>query len=173
MTAIVYHDGQLIGDRKQVALVIPTAFEDGPKVFISRDKQFAYGATGSAIDESIRDELELKLRVVLERLVIDKRDVVPLEDILEDKIECFLHGTLMTRDQQFGIMQYGSRFRRLAGHTHGTGTGGTLLASMLKCGMSIKAAMPVVERLDLLTGSKVDVIYASRLKPFVIKGTTL
>ncbi|MNB58519.1 hypothetical protein D3C87_332730 [compost metagenome] len=173
MTAIVYHDGKLIGDRKQVALVIPTAFEDGPKVFISRDKQFAYGATGSAIDESIRDELELKLRVVLERLVIDKRDVVPLEDILEDKIECFLHGTLMTRDQQFGIMQYGSRFRRLAGHTHGTGTGGTLLASMLKCGMSIKAAMPVVERLDLLTGSKVDVIYASRLKPFVIKGTTL
>ncbi|MNN16699.1 hypothetical protein D3C81_1298480 [compost metagenome] len=156
-----------------MALVIPTAFEDGPKVFISRDKQFAYGATGSAIDESIRDELELKLRVVLERLVIDKRDVVPLEDILEDKIECFLHGTLMTRDQQFGIMQYGSRFRRLAGHTHGTGTGGTLLASMLKCGMSIKAAMPVVERLDLLTGSKVDVIYASRLKPFVIKGTTL
>ncbi|MNH59230.1 hypothetical protein D3C73_110580 [compost metagenome] len=173
MTAIVYHDGKLIGDRKQVALVIPTAFEDGPKVFISRDKQFAYGATGSAIDESIRDELELKLRVVLERLVIDKRDVVPLEDILEDKIECFLHGTLMTRDQQFGIMQYGSRFRRLAGHTHGTGTGGTLLASMLKCGMSIKAAMPVVERLDLLTGSKADVIYASRLKPFVIKGTTL
>lgn len=173
MTAIVYHDGKLIGDRKQVALVIPTAFEDGPKVFTSRDKQFAYGATGSAIDESIRDELELKLRVVLERLVIDKRDVVPLEDILEDKIECFLHGTLMTRDQQFGIMQYGSRFRRLAGHTHGTGTGGTLLASMLKCGMTLKAAMPIVERLDMLTGSKVDVIYASRLKPFVIKGTTL
>lgn len=173
MTAIVYHDGKLIGDRKQVALVIPTAFEDGPKVFISRDKQFAYGATGSAIDDSIRDELEHKLRVVLERLVIDKRDVVPLEDILEDKIDCFTHGTLMTRDQQFGIMSYGSRFRRLAGHTHGCGTGGNLLAAMLKCGMTIKAAMPVVERLDLLTGSKVDVIYASRLKPFVIKGTTL
>jgi hypothetical protein len=174
MTAIVYHDGKLIGDRKQVALTIPTAFEDGPKVFISRDKQFAYGATGSAIHDSIRDELEAQLRMVLERLVLDKRDVVPLADIMgDDKIECFTHGTVMTRDHQWGIMSYGSRFRRLEGHTHGVGTGGTLLASMLVCGMSLKDAMPVVERLDHLTGTKVDVIYASRLKPFVIKGTPL
>lgn len=173
MTAIVYHDGQLIGDRKQVALVIPTAFEDGPKVFISKDRQFAYGGAGNAISESVRTELELKLRVLLERLVIDQRDTCEVTDFLPETIGNFTQGTIMTRELQWGIFSMGLRVRRLDGHTHGLGTGGTLLASMLICGMTIKDAMPVVNRIDHLTGTKVDVIRADKLKPFIITGAKL
>lgn len=174
MTAIVFHDGKLIGDRKQVALTNPIAFHDGPKVFISKDKQFAYGCAGDAISESVRDALELKLRVLLERVTVEPEAVMSVEDALgEHSLGNFVHGTLVTRDLQIGLFAGGNRVRRLEGHTHGIGTGGTLLASMLVCGMELKEAAIATNRLDHLTGSKVDVIDTSKLKPFVIKGTTL
>lgn len=172
MTAVVYHDGKLIGDRKNVVLTLPTTFVDAPKVFISKDKQFAYGVAGSTINESIRERLEQQLRVLLEYAVLAKEDVIEVCKLFEDTyIDGFAHGTIMTRELQWGIFGSGGKARRLDGHTHGIGTGGNLLASMLICGMDLKKAMPVVNHMDMLTGTKVDVIHANKLKPFIIKGT--
>lgn len=173
MTAIVYHDGKLIGDRKNVVLTLPTAFVDAPKVFVSKDKQFAYGVAGSTINESIRDKLEQQLRVLLEYAVVAKEDVIDVSKLFEDTyIDGFSSGTVMTREVQFGIFGAGGKARRLDGHTHGIGTGGNLLASCLICGLDLKKAMVVVNRVDMLTGTQVDVIQASKLKPFIIRGVS-
>lgn len=173
MTAIVYHDGKLIGDRKNVALTLPTAFVDAPKVFISKDRQFAYGVAGTTINDSIRPEMEQQLRVLLEHAVLAKEDVIEVSKLFKETyIDGFSHGTIMTRELQFGIFGLGGRARRLDGHTHGIGTGGNLLAACLICGVDLKQAMVVVNRIDMLTGTKIDVIHANKLKPFVIRGTS-
>lgn len=169
MTAIVFHDGRLIGDRKQVTLVSPVFFTDGPKVFISKDKQFAYGVSGHTLNEGTAARLEKDLRTLLEFLVVVDQSVFKVEEALGIKrIEGVHSATFMTRDFQYGLIEGGAKVRRLDNRPHAIGTGGTLLVGMLRCGMTLKESIKMTASLDHLTGTELDVIKASKLKPFII-----
>lgn len=169
MTAIVFHDGKLIADRKQVTLVSPVQFTDGPKIFVSKDKQFAYGVSGHTLNEGTCLRLEKSLRTLIEFLIVTDKDVFKVSDALDvPKIEGATSTTFMTRDFQYGFIEMGSKVRRLDGRSHSIGTGGTLLVGMLRCGMSLKEAIKMTASLDPLTGVDLDIIHANKLKPFVI-----
>ncbi|MNZ37474.1 hypothetical protein D3C78_549210 [compost metagenome] len=174
MTAIVYHQNQLIADRSHVNFTLPISMHEGPKIFISADKQFAYGATGDSILEENREKLEHQMRVVLEHAIGKGIDMIDLDKLCGiNEIIYFGTGIFITRDHQFTIKNNARRLKRLDGATHGVGTGGTLLGSMLKCGMKLQDAMIKTNQVDHLTGKTADVIKASKLKPFIIKGTQL
>lgn len=173
MTSIVFFEGKLLGDRKLSSFTSPLSFDEGSKIHISKDKQFAYGIAGYILEPQNKPEMEAKLRKCIEHLLASGKDSMKVADILEGikEIEMFNQGIIMTRDQQWMTHYSGENLRKLDGHPHGMGTGGIYMVSMLRCGMSVTEAAKATHILDYLTGDKYDVIDSQKLKPFVIKGT--
>ena len=173
MTAIVFHQGNLLGDRKHVQITTPVTFCDGPKVFTSKDKTFAYGISGKTITEGQRDKYEKAIRNLIEKMImsgLDRANLGNLEKKLDSNMD-LTSGIFATRDNQYYIHDIGVVYiMRLDGSTHSCGTGGRYIASMLRSGLSIKDSYAKVGYLDNLTGDVCDVIDTKRLKPFVIKG---
>lgn len=169
MTTIVYHDGQLIGDRKQVALTNPTSFRDGPKVFVSKDGQFAYGFSGDAISESSRDDIEATVRSIIQKAIISSSARV---DLLHIDLPGLSTGIIATKHSAWMFALGKSEVTVLDGHTHGAGTGGSFMGALLMCGMSLEDAKVACAQFDPLSGSEMDVIDTRNLEDFVITVTT-
>ncbi|MNP89167.1 hypothetical protein D3C85_15700 [compost metagenome] len=173
MTAIVFHQGKLMGDRKHTILTNPTTFVDGSKIFISDDKSFAYGVAGRSITPEQQVQYENIIRTLLEYMIVhgdDRKNIKEIVPKMDENID-FTTGILVTRCRQYIIQDIGKGIiRRLDGASHGTGTGGNIVVSMLRCGMLPHAAFDRIGKLDHLTGSVFDTIEAKRLRPFVIKG---
>lgn len=169
MTTIVHHKGLLIGDRKQVAMTTPTSFHDGPKVFTSYDGTFAYGFSGDAIHESSRTKLEEVIRGVIQRSLLEPAagtEVLPAEGKVMTGLSV---GIVVTKYNVWIFNAIRSTMTDIDKHTHGCGTGGGFLASLLTCGMPLEQAMVTCARFDPLSGSNMDVIKVEDLKEFIIK----
>ena len=173
MTASVFHQGKLMGDRKNALFTNPVTFADAPKVFISEDKMFAFGISGKTISAETKPRYEEIIRKIIENMTIsgaDRKAVDQIVEIEKGPID-FTHGIICTKTQQFLIQDIGKVYvRRFDGATHGCGTGGAQMAVMLRCGLSPTQAYNKITMIDHLSGAKFDSIDTSRLKPFVIKG---
>jgi hypothetical protein len=173
MTAIIFHQGKLYGDRKQVTFTNPITYIDGEKIIVSKDKSFAYGVSGKAITAVQRDKYEVLIRKVLETMIIHGGDRTKLSQIVGqvDSDIDFTNGIICTKDVQYAIKDAAHVFAvRLDGRTHACGTGGSMLASLMRCGLTPTEAYKRLPQLDYLSGSVFDVIDTARLKQFVIKG---
>lgn len=172
MTSIVFFDGKLLGDRKLSSFTSPMSFDEGSKIHVSKDKQFAYGIAGYILEPQNKPKMEALFRKCLEHLIACGKDGVKVADILDGakEIEMFSSGILVTRDQQWMTHYGGENLRKIDGHPHGMGTGGIYMVSMLRCGMSITEAGKATHILDYLSGEKYDVIDTQKLKPFIIQG---
>lgn len=173
MTAIVYHQGKLMGDRKNVLFTSPVTFIDAPKVFISEDKMFAFGISGKTISAENKPRYEEIIRKIIEVMTLSGTDRKALDQIVEIESGSidFTHGIICTKSQQFLIQDIGKVYiRRFDGGTHGCGTGGSIMAAMLRCGLTPTEAYRRLPKVDHLSGAKFDSIDTSRLRAFVIKG---
>jgi hypothetical protein len=173
MTAIVFHQGKIYGDRKQVSFTTPVTFIDGEKVLISKDKSFAYAVSGKSVTELNRDKYESLFRALITAMYLNGRDCIKLTDLNlshGNDID-FTNAIICTKNVQYALKDTGIVFVvRLDGKTHACGTGGPMLASLLRCGLTPNEAFKRLPTLDYLSGSTFDTIDTTRLKQFVIKG---
>ncbi len=177
MTTIVLHNNTLYGDRKVIKRGIPVVFFDEPKVTRSVDGEFAYGSTGWSIRDERRPIIEQIMRETIEfivgRLPEDRTDIIELP--AESKLHKMLGETwgvfFCTRDNAY---RYSTVHKNVAEFprdtTMGIGTGGPYVVGMLEAGATIARAYKEVGFFECVTGSKVDAIPMSSLKPFVIRG---
>lgn len=173
MTAIVYHQGKLMGDRKNALFTNPVTFIDAPKVFISEDKMFAFGISGKTVSVENKPRYEEIIRKIIETMTLSGTDRKALDQIVEiDDVQIdFTHGIICTKTQQFLIQDIGKVYvRRFDGGTHGCGTGGAIAAAMLRCGVTPTETYRRLPKIDHMSGVKFDSIDTSKLKAFVIKG---
>lgn len=170
MTAIVFHEGKLIADRQCVNATSPISFTDGGKIFKSEDGQFAYGSSGVTLSTSFRKELEPQIRKIIEHMLASGSSAEFIENILGIKSidDNFSNAIIVTKDTQFTITPPTDLVHRLDNSPHSLGTGGVFLVSLLRCGMKLKEASKLTSEIDYLTGEDMEVIVASKLKPFII-----
>lgn len=175
MTSIVYHNGKLYGDRRHVVASFPVSFIDGPKIFKSKDGQFAYGISGRSVIENNRDRLEGILRKLIEHFVVTGRDRLSPMEVLDESERDDLNLSQMimaTSDiQVYSFENVETILRVNCGEaTQAVGSGGVYVNTMLRSGLTIKEVSKRIRRLDHFTGDKFDCIDTKKLKPFVVKG---
>lgn len=173
MTTIVYHKGQLIADDVHLALTNPVQRLRKKKIFISKDRSFAYGFASTSINDSIRPSIEEWVRKCIEELTVSTTDSINISDIDDAFSLNIEYGYAMTKHEVFFFRQDKGEgiVRRTTGITQGCGSGGVLCATLLLTGSSIEKAMKQTSEIDTIgTGSTPTIIKASSLKPFVIRG---
>ncbi len=166
MTAIVYHNGQLIADRRNIYTGTPMCPVDAGKIFVSQDGQFAYGIAGKGVSPTQRDKAEHALRHVISTMMVSGADAQHLAEITDYPLE---QGIVVTKTMAFSLIEFMEMQVRVnPGITVGCGSGGMIVALMLRMGKTIKEAESAIRRHDPMTGDQFDVIKVKSLKPFVI-----
>lgn len=173
MTAIVYHKGQLIADDVHLALTCPIRRLRHKKIFVSKDKTFAYGFASTTLNDSIRPMVEEWVRKCIEQLSVSTSDSIDVSEIDPSFSLNIEYGYAMTKHEVFFFRQDKGKgiVRRTTGITQGCGSGGALCAALLITGSSIEKAMKQTNAIDPVgTGDTPTIIKASSLKPFIIRG---
>ena len=166
MTAIVYHSGQLIADRRNILLGLPMYPVDEEKIFVSQDRQFAYGIAGKGVSPTQRAKVEEVLRHVISTMMVSGADHKALKEITDYPLD---QGFVVTKNLVLSILDlHEMEVRVNPGITMGCGSGGLAASILFRMGKSIKEVESMLRRHDPLSGDKFDVIKVKSLKPFVI-----
>lgn len=168
MTTIAYYQGQLIGDRKQVALTDPTSFRDGTKAFVSEDGSFAYGFSGDAVSESMRKTIEGAIRRIIQKVLLSSSATVDIDNSELVLIKGLSVGVIATKQNAWFLNSFRGTALDLDGHAHGCGTGGAFLCALLTCGMTLEEAMVKCAEFDPMSSPNMDIIKLDELEDFVI-----
>lgn len=177
MTVILYNKGVLYGDRRRMVRSLIFSYVDGDKLFMSPDKQFAFGVSGTLPEDRtmpayltfLRKALEhihanlgrKKLRGTLVDMLGELGDNPPIDNTI-----------VVTRDLVASIYPGGDRviisdpIKPVA-----MGSSGTILLGMVIAGVTPKQAYAMTsEKYDAFTGPTPDCVKMSSLKPFIIRG---
>lgn len=173
MTTIVHHDCVLYADQCHIRAGRPISTYAATKLFVSEDKQFAYGVSGTVIRPEDRPAAEAILRQFIEELMIAKLgDIARLGEVKHGEAlnKAFLdgHAMIITKQRAFSVTSIG--YADATGLTSGVGTGGFLVVGMIKGGLTPKDAFARLGDTDPYTTGQVDSVSMRSLKPFVIKG---
>lgn len=173
MTTIVHHDGVLYADQCHIRAGRPITTYQATKLFMSEDKQFAYGVSGSVIRQEDRPAAEAVLRKFIEDVLVAKLgDIAKLNDFTDGaaltKALLDGHAIIITKQRVFSVTPVG--FADGTNLTTGIGTGGFLVVGMIRGGMKPKEAFANLGDIDPYTTGHVDSVSMRSLKPFVIKG---
>lgn len=170
MTAIAYHKGSLIADNVHLTLSTPAQKVIYPKIFVSKCKTFAYGFTGTTLNDTVRGEVEEFVRKGISTLIISKRDFVLTTDFCKEGLELNVeNGLAITSHHAFYFREETKKMFRLVS-TQGIGSGGDILTGVLLSGKSPETALKMVNMVDTMSGSTATIIKGSSLKPFILKG---
>lgn len=173
MTTIVHHDGVLYADQCHIRAGRPISTYAATKLFVSGDKQFAYGVSGTCIRPDDRPGAEVILRQFIEEVMITKLgDIARLSEFANGDAlnKAFIdgHALIITKQRAFSVTSVG--YVDATGLTSGVGTGGFLVVGMIKGGLPPKEAFARLGDVDPFTTGQVDSVSMKSLKPFVIKG---
>lgn len=173
MTTIIHHDGVLYADQCHIRAGRPISTYAATKLFVSDDKQFAYGVSGTCIHPDDRPAAEVLLRQFIEEVMIAKLgDVARLGEFVSGEAlnKAFLegHAVIITKQRAFSVTSNG--YADATGLTSGVGTGGFLVVGMIKGGLTPKEAFARLGDVDTFTTGQIDSVSMKSLKPFVIKG---
>jgi len=141
----------------------------GRKVFISRDKRFAYGVSGEEMIGKRRAFLERTIRHYLDAMYLttislDKVYQQMYKRLREQGIDDFPSMLWMTHDRAWKITA-DDQFE-VTHVTAAVGTGSHYALGRLATGIDPLKAMQGVHELDHLTGKDITAIKAEDLKPF-------
>lgn len=173
MTTIVHHDGVLYADQCHIRAGRPITTYQATKLFVSEDKQFAYGVSGAVIRPDDRPATEAVLRKFIEDVLVAKLgDIAKLSEFTDGtaltKALLDGHAMIITKQRVFSVTPSG--FADGTNLTTGVGTGGFLVVGMISGGMTPREAFANLGDIDTYTTGHVDSVSMKSLKPFVIKG---
>lgn len=184
MSTIIYHNNRLYGDRKHTRLNIPREFYmGGPKIFISKDKQFAYGMAGVNIVPDDVKIIEAEIRRFTESLFAAARwgyqqnmDLISKTLMPELSKRYRLNSfVVMTTDKAYRFLRESAEeANTLFSDTRAlsVGTMAAYALGLIDSGISMDQVYQYVSDADQFTSAEHDVIEASQLKPFIIEGLT-
>lgn len=165
MTGIVFHDGKLHGDRRLVVFESNYSFpSDGPKIFLSANRQFAYGTTGSMVEnhELYQTQLHAVLLECKDTLAVGEEKLC--ED-MEANFKVNQTGIVITKTCMYLLSK---RYNKITRYSNDTicaiGTTEESLTTSLRFGLTPKQAYEVASKTCITTSSKFDTIIQSKLK---------
>lgn len=173
MTTIVFHEGSLYADRTHIRQGTPITAFLSRKIFVSADKEFAYGVSGRSVENRSASKIESCLRRGLEALMTKEMgDEIPTSDVFKPEDNEYLKGfgswIVMTKTRVFLV--FNRDIIDITGTTNGVGTGKWLVYGMIASGISPFDALMGLADYDPFTGGGVDEIRSTDLEVFVIKG---
>lgn len=173
MTTILIHENTLYADRRHIRAGNPVSSFIAKKIFISADKQFAYGTTGRCIEEGEHATYENILRLCLQKaMVIGTVDEIDTSSVLDDedreKLTKYGSWMVLTKTRSYAI--YSSKTLNVTGITNAMGTGKWFCCGMIAAGLSPEKALASLEDFDPHTGDGFDKITVKQLRNFVVKG---
>lgn len=174
MTAIVLYKNALYADRQRmsVSLTVCHISSEGPKVFISKDQEFAWARAGELPEYDTFPKIERTLRQLIGHFVVGD------EQVSFDDVDPSVLGTgpsntwfVLTRHAGIVITPIQSVDKTMMFESTGDalGTGGELVMTYLLLGKSPKKAFQLTNRLDPHTGVTFDRVKRRHLKEFIIK----
>lgn len=180
MSTIIFQNNLLSGDLKHTRLNIPREFYmGGPKVFISKDNQFAYGSTGTNFEKKDVPILEAEFRCLLEFISCGKgQGYIPDSGTILRKVMPEFMKSYPVNDLILATRALAFRIRRDRGDSIlfsdnrplCIGTSGVLAAGILDAGCTISETYQIISECDSFTSAKFSSVDTSLLDHFVITG---
>lgn len=162
MTTIVAHQGHLHGDHLQVVCEGPFIFKSTcDKIFVSKNKQFAYGTGGDSLSED-RTEIEKQIYPIL----LKCKDVeFNIAIDYEEGDYTFPTALILTKDFVVTISAKSQSFTKSSHESIiAIGTGSDIMTTALRYTNDITKSYAIVASIDNVTSSKYSTIAISKLK---------
>lgn len=162
MTTIVTHQGYIHGDHLQVVYEGPFMFKSVcDKIFVSKNKQFAYGTIGSSLVED-RSEIEKQIHAILLKSIDAEYNIA---NRFNEEEYTFPTALILTKDFVVTISRKSNSFTKSSHETiMSIGSGLDIMTAALRYTNDITKSYAIVASIDNVTGSKYSTISTTKLK---------